>query len=171
MRVKVVLVAVLAVLVLASGTALAQIYGGYGAPGQTAKPYVRAKVGWFFPTESGVEGDVAFGLDYLVPRERPSLLYLSVDRLRATNDIFESTTWSLMGGAYMRGPQGFYYGAGIGAAREERDTIFGDSTDTRFAWEIAGGKMVGRNGFAEIRYRDGGSDGNRGPVICLGVMY
>lgn len=171
MRVTVVLVAVLAVLVLASGTALAQIYGGYGAPGERAKPYVRAKVGWFLPTESGVDGDVTFGLDYLVPHDRPNLLYLSVDRMRATNDVFESTSWSLMGGAYMRGRQGFYYGAGIGVAREERDSFFGDSTDTHFAWEIAGGKMLTRNGFAEVRFRDGGSDFNRGFIISLGVMY
>jgi hypothetical protein len=167
-----VVVVVLGALLLSAGAAFAQVYGGYGAPGQETKPYIRAKVGWFQPNDSDLDGSIAFGLDYVVPAQQA---YVSVDRLHADSTGVESTTWSLMGGMYRTveySKHQFYYGAGIGIAREKLERVsLGDENTSRFAWEIGGGVLIGRNGFGEIHYRDGGSDGNRGPLLCLGVSY
>lgn len=173
MRTKVIVLVVLGALMLSAGAAFAQgTYGGYGAPGEEQKPYLRAKIGWFEPSESDLDGNIAFGVDYIVPHEMEHLLYLSVDRLHAEDTSVESTTWSLMAGAYIKTPPRFYYGAGIGIARETLEiTGLPDRDETNFAWEISGGMMVGRTGFVEVKYRDGGEDGNRGPIIWAGVGY
>jgi opacity protein-like surface antigen len=176
MRSRVIVLVVVAVLMLSAGAALAQ-YGGYGAPGETAKPSVRAKVGWFEPSSSNLDGDVAFGLDYVIPYaqssyvKRPYDLYVTVDRLHGKDTFAESTTWSLLAGINLMLQERFYAGVGIGAARETRETPFGDRDETRFAWEVGAGARLSGNGFAEVKYRDGGSDGNRGPVIYLGIAY
>jgi hypothetical protein len=176
MRGKVIVLVVVAVLMLSAGAALAQ-YGGYGAPGETMKPYVRAKVGWFEPSGNNLDGDVAFGLDYVVPYaestyiKRPYDLYVTIDRLHAQDTFVESTTWSILAGINLKLQERFYAGLGIGAARETLELPFGDRDDTRFAWEIGAGATLSRNGFAEIKYRDGGADSNRGPVLYLGISY
>ena len=176
MRARVIVLVVVAVLMLSAGAALAQ-YGGYGAPGETMKPYVRAKVGWFEPSGDNLDGDVAFGLDYMVPYaqteyiKRPYDLYVTVDRLHAKDTFVESTTWSILAGLNLKLQEKYYAGLGIGVAREELERRSGDRDETRFAWEIGVGARLSNNGFAEIKYRDGGADSNRGPVIYLGISY
>jgi len=172
MSTKVMVVVVLGALLLSAGAAFAQDYGGYGAPGQEMKPYIRAKVGWFQPNDSDLNGAIAFGLDYVIPAQQA---YLTVDRLHADDTGVKSTTWSILGGLYRQteyGKQKCYYAAGIGIAREKLERVgLPDENNSRFAWEISGGVLIGRNGFGEIHYRDGGSEGNRGPLLYLGVSY
>jgi hypothetical protein len=167
----VVVAVVLGMLLVSAGAAFAQMYGGYGAPAEQTKPYLRGKVGWFEPTESDLDGAVAFGVDYVIPQQ---MAFLSIDRLHADNTFADSTTWSLLVGMYRpieSGSHSFYYGAGIGIARETVETPLGDVDDTRFAWEVGGGMLISTKGFAELMYRDGGSDGNRGVVLYLGIGY
>jgi len=163
---------VLGALMLSAGVAFAQVvYGGYGAPGQETKPYVRVKVGWFLPNDSDLNGALAVGADYVVPAHQA---YVTVDRLHADDSAADSTTWSLLAGLYRTvtyANQELYYAAGIGVARETLDTPLGSRDTSRFAWGVGGGLMIGRNGFGEIQYRDGGSDGNRGLVFSVGVTY
>jgi len=172
MKTRVIVAVVLGALLLSAGAAFAQVYGGSGGPGSEANPYLRLKAGWFQPSDSDLDGDIALGLEYVVPAQQA---YLGVDRLHATGTDTESTTWSLMGGVYRTAKSGtypVYYGAGVGIARETLEQVgLPDDTRTRFAWEAGVGLQIGRKGFAEIHYRDGGSDANRGPVLCVGVSY
>jgi len=171
MRAKVVIVmAVLGAMLVCTGAAYAQ-YGGYGKYGaEQAKPYLRAKVGWFEPNESDLDGALAFGVDYIVPHEQMHLLYLSVDRLHAEDTAVETTAWSIMGGAYIKLEGGYYYGGGIGWSRHKLEQgLLPDRDDDGFAWEVGAGANLGRNGFGEIKYRDGGEDGNKGFILYLGT--
>ncbi len=174
MRTTFVVMVVLGAMVLCAGAAFAQ-YGGYGGYASSSmeqeKPFVRAKIGWFEPSESDLDGDLAFGVDYVAPYKQPYLLYLTVDRLHADNAAVESTDWAILVGANLKVKGGYYYGAGIGLSREELETVAGNTNDTSFAWEIGGGLKIGVNGFGEIKYRDGGKDGNTGVIIYLGTSY
>ena len=167
----VVVAVVLGVLLVSAGASFAQMYGGYGATGEQTKPYLRGKVGWFQPNESDLDGDVAFGVDYVMPQQ---MAFVTIDRVHADDTFVDSTTWSLLVGMYRpleSGRQSFYYGAAIGVAREEVETPFGDADESRFAWEIGGGMLISQKGFAELKYRDAGSDGNRGLILYLGIGF
>jgi hypothetical protein len=162
---------VMGALLLSAGAAFAQYgYGGSMMPEQA--PYLRAKVGWFEPNQSHLNGDLAFGLDYIVPRGQTQVLYLTADRLHAEDTAVENTAWSVLGGAYYKAKGGFYYGGGVGWSRNTLEVLGQpDRNDDDFAWEVGAGLGVGRKGFAEIKYRDGGQDGNTGVVLYVGTSY
>jgi len=171
MRARVMIVmAVLGAMLVCTGAAYAQ-YGAYGRYGaEQPKPYLRAKVGWFEPNESTLNGDVAFGVDYIIPAQTA---YITVDRLHTEDTDVKATSWSILGGIYRMaevGKRQFYYGAGLGLARQKlQRTGLPDKDDDNVAWEVCAGTDLGRNGFAEVKYRDGGEDGNKGFILYLGT--
>ncbi|HUT73600.1 MAG TPA: hypothetical protein VM221_02045 [Armatimonadota bacterium] len=170
MRTVVVMV-VMGALLLSAGAAFAQYgYGGSTMPEE--KPYLRAKVGWFEPSEGALDGDLAFGVDYIVARGETQLLYLTVDRLHAEDTTVENTAWSVLGGVYYKAKGGFYYGGGVGWSRNTLETVgLPDRDDDNLTWEVGASLGVGGKGFAEIKYRDGGQDGNTGVVLYVGTRY
>ncbi|UCH35990.1 MAG: hypothetical protein JSV65_06460 [Armatimonadota bacterium] len=170
MRTKVLVLVVLGVLTVSAGAAWAQ-YGGYGAAAQEEKPFLRAKVGWFEPDESALDGDLAFGVDYIVPEHQG---YLSIDRLHAEDGAAETTAWSIMGGIYRTSTYAnreVYYGAGVGWSSHELKTPLVKRDDDGFAWEVGAGMNLSRTGFIEVKYRDGGEDGNTGFILFVGMSY
>ena len=169
MRTKVIVVAVLSAVLLSAGAAWAEVqYGGYGIVAGEERPFLRAKIGWFEPSEGDLDGDIAFGVDYIIPARQT---YLTIDRLHAEDTAVEATTWTIIGGLYRVTPRGYAYGAGIGWSSQELETPSGDKDEDNLAWEIGAGMSVSETGFAEVKYRDGGEDGNTGLVLYFGVTY
>jgi hypothetical protein len=149
------------------------------APRDQVNRHFYASVGWFEPTDSGLNGHTALCGTYSWHR---SSYYGTVEYTRSTHDeliageLFgvEDQAITVIGGV-RRWSGKWYYGAGLGVStlRHEILTPLGGvaSSDTDFAWEIVAGAPFAGRGLAEVKYIDAGNSAARGFAAFVGVTY